>query len=229
MRNNIKIAAFAWLLGMVACGVVDETAPGNPTSTDIGELVEPPDGATGYTCAQVARWIDENRDRLPSSYDEIVRFPEQFRWAIFSAHRPDVRSALFRAQFARFRLRPALTEEQRDVLDRADVLMSPALYAPHDSPAYLATVEMQLDLERRSIAAFGPEETWALMAHLGPPEATTSHSSAPALLPPTCDCNLSSDWCGLLGKKCRAIPCNITILCGTFGSQPCNGVCGAGI
>jgi hypothetical protein len=237
MRNNIKvirIVTSALLFGTAACGTGAETAPEASTRAQIVEPVRPPAGVTSEdNCEQVARWVDQNRDALPSTYDEIVRFPDQYRGAIFGALQPEMQSALFRAQIARFRFRQSLTDEQLAVLNRADTLMSPALYTKRDS-LDPDTVEMMHDLERRSTAAFGLEEARALIAHLGPPEETTPEETTAdppvrALDRPYCGCSTSSDWCFVSGKTCRVIPCISTNRCGSGLIYRCNGVCGGGL
>ncbi|MGK4005752.1 bacteriocin fulvocin C-related protein [Sorangium sp. So ce1036] len=152
----------------MACGLGCET-----TSVQLA-----PDGISAEDDGgKVQDWIAANRDRLPSTYDELVRFPPQYRKAIFAAQTPEVRSVFFRSQFERYREQhPSLSAEQRAALAYAIELTTPELFsASRYSPGPERSVDAKLrELQERMIAAFGVDEARGLVAQLGPldPAAT---------------------------------------------------------
>ena len=121
-------------------------------------------------CASMNDWLSQNRDNLPATYDEVIRFPAECRKLLFVELPPAVQSAVWRTQIERYRAQhPALNAEQRAVLDRAAELLSPSSLAiPQDSPertAFDAAVEA---LHEQSVNAFGKKETGILFAQIGP-------------------------------------------------------------
>jgi hypothetical protein len=129
------------------------------------------DGALGENhCERMQGWIAQHRGSLPSTYDDILRFPAECRKLLFNEQPPAVQSALWRTQLTRYREQhPALTAEQSAVLGRAIELLSPSVFAVPTGAPERSRADRQLrDLEQQAIKAFGVEETRALLAQLGP-------------------------------------------------------------
>jgi hypothetical protein len=69
---------------------------------------------------EAAEWAAAHRDELPRDYEEVAERPVAYQRAIFAESPPDVRSRLWIEALRRARAACGpLTEEQRDVFDRA--------------------------------------------------------------------------------------------------------------
>lgn len=176
------------------------------------------------SCADVDAWIEENQGRLPSEYDAILQFPDQYRRAIFATQSADVQSALWQTQFERYRVQHApLTVDQSAVLEFAADLVSPELFTmPQEEAASLVARV----LEPRVIEAFGVDEGRALLGQLGPVDP----ASVAVTALPDCICNIQADYCAVWvpGSKCTygVIPCTFRSRgCGGTLLSPCNGFC----
>jgi hypothetical protein len=133
---------------------------------------EAPEGVSAEDDSEkVQAWIAANRTRLPSTYEDVSRFPPQYRKAIFVAQTPEVKSSLFRTQIERYRQQhPSLSAEQRAVLARATEMVTPELFTTRSGPPErLREVDAQLrDLMKQAIAAFGFDEARSIFVDLGP-------------------------------------------------------------
>jgi hypothetical protein len=115
-------------------------------------------------------WIAQDRSRLPTTYDEFLRYPAECRRLLYIELPPAMQSVLWRTQIERYRSRhPDLTSAQLAVLDRALELLSPTSFAiSQDSQQwkiFMASVE---SLTEESLRVFGEHETGILFAQLGP-------------------------------------------------------------
>jgi hypothetical protein len=69
---------------------------------------------------EAAEWAATHRDELPHEYDQVIGRPVAYQRAIFAESPPDVRSGLWIEALRRAKAACGpLTEEQRDVFDRA--------------------------------------------------------------------------------------------------------------
>jgi uncharacterized membrane protein len=146
------------------------------TPTEVDEpkagRAEAPEGISPEDDSEkVQAWIAANRTRLPSAYDDVIRFPSQYRKAIFVAQTPEVKSSLFRTQLTRYRQQhPSLSTEQRTVLARATEMVTPELFATRSSsPERFRDADAQLrELTEQAIAVFGFDEARSIFVDLGP-------------------------------------------------------------
>lgn len=142
---------------------VDEPKTGR---AEAPEGVSPEDNSE-----KVQAWIAVNRTRLPSTYEEVSRFPPQYRKAIFVAQTPEVKSSLYRTQLERYRQQhPSLSTEQRAVLARVTEMLTPELFTLQGrSPERFRDADAQLrELKKQAIAAFGFDEARSILVDLGP-------------------------------------------------------------
>jgi hypothetical protein len=203
----------------------------DPSTSD---EIESREASASDSCTQVQDWFDENRQRLPSSYDAIIRYPDQYRRAIVPALPPAVQSALWRTQIERFASsRIAMSPDQSETLEAVFELLSPLFFAAHlNSPeSDLATNETAHIALDQVAEAFGADEAGMLLGHFGPVDITgpgnvDSSSRATA---PRCICNTNNDHCWLIGNsKCThgVIPCTALVRgCGRLLLESCNGFC----
>ena len=170
------LVAGAWIVGVAvlfpACGIEDYRG-----SMDVGDgargvgnaLVVPPGEA--QSCTQIDRWVEANRTKLPTDYDELGRLPMPYRRVVFGSLPPATRSALFQTQFERYATEhPDMNAEQQAALQKSRELFTPELYAaPPESPDRQAPERAPLAaFQQQAFAAFGREVTIQLFATIGP-------------------------------------------------------------
>lgn len=171
--------------------------------------------------SMVRRWVEENMDRLPRLYDDVVAYPVEYRKAIYSAHTPAVKSQLWVEHLKRYRAtHPGLSEEQDHLIGRALKIASNE--AMFDSRRGMSNdVRQQVDeLGESTRKAFGLDESYALIGTLGP-------SERPSLQPPGttgCKCTITSDFC-TPGAYCYSGGCVESEFCGMLYVERCNGLC----
>lgn len=183
--------------------------------------------SSGSECREAQAWVDANRDRLPSTYDEFVTFSATYRRAIFVASDPAVRRHLWRAQLGRFREgSPGLSPSQSAALAQAERFLGTLSYDPRTLSTDRAAAD---DLRQVMIGAFGRHEAARLIARLGPedPARPVAGDRTTALPTPGCECNAYSDWCN--DSSCIIVyprDCVYSDLgCGTGWLWSCNGMC----
>ncbi|AGC46583.1 hypothetical protein MYSTI_05303 [Myxococcus stipitatus DSM 14675] len=164
---------------------------------------------------QIQAWLDANKETLPTTLDDISRYPMEYRRAIQGALSPQQRVALWREHLRRYiASHPQLNARQLAALDLAMATLTPELYTPVDTPELLRAQAAMRD-------AFDPKEARLIVSTLGPPDASSAEESAA----PICQCNRSDAWCG--DFSCRAYSCRSTTSgCGWFNRKACNGLCG---
>ena len=117
-------------------------------------------------------WIAENPDKMPRTYDEIIRFPHAYRVEIYDHLQPYEQSALWHEQIARYRAKHAITPEQQAIFERALKEVSPEAFAkppPVDGNALI----------RDAAKAFGRRLAWALFGQIGPEDADPAEAFGP--------------------------------------------------
>ena len=120
---------------------------------------------------QIMGWVEANRTKLPTDYDELGRLPMPYRRVVFGLLPPATRSALFQTQFERYATEhPDMNAEQRAALQKGRELFTPELYAaPPESPDRQAPERAPLAaFQQQAFAAFGRELTIQLFATIGP-------------------------------------------------------------
>jgi hypothetical protein len=183
------------------------------------------------SCDTLHEWAQVYRGTSPS-LDTFAPFDRPHRVAIFTALTPEVRSALWREQLRRIARRTDLSVQQRDLINEAIELLTPAMYA-HDPAARQAGVAFWT----RAQHAFATSEQRRLMFELGGP--TPRPKAARAMMPSLwdrmsapfraeaqaqgpCWCNIGWQdciWCVTGGCRYKLDGC------GPYGLFECDGVC----
>ncbi len=175
-------------------------------------------------CATVHAWIDENQDRLPSTYDDLSSFPVPYRRGIFNTHSAAIKSSLWKAHLVHYmETHPSLTEDQRNALEKAKSFVSEQLYTNSSAANVEATQQITNDIRN----VFDAVESGAIFAQLGSSRSFDMPQANP--LTEFCNCSLQSDQCWIQGNytcKYNVITCTWTGSgCGAFWTSSCNGYC----
>lgn len=115
-----------------------------------------------------AEWAAAHRDALPRAYDQVTERPVAYQRAIFAESPPDVRSHLWIEALRRARAAcGSLTEEQRDVFDRAiELAHDERLFTEDRAPD--ATLDERLAaLRTDTVAVFQDPRPARLLLGLG--------------------------------------------------------------
>ncbi len=223
-RKKIRAAsrplmAFAILLGIAACAS-ESSSQGDPNDTS--GLSAPP--ASG-DCGSLQAWVKTNAHKLPTKYDDLIRYDPPLRRAIFSQLSPEIKTHLWQEQTNRWvAAHPNPTADQRAVLRDAQSLLSPAVYAANADPALQAKLDA---LEKQAAAAFGKADARALFAVLGPDDTPLSYEQTVKPFQAVCQCSSVDDWCDG-DTKCKAGSANCAVQasgCGWWNAKKCDGLC----
>jgi hypothetical protein len=182
------------------------------------------------SCAALHEWAQAYKGTSPS-LDTFVPFDRPHRIAIFNAVTPDVRSALWREQLRRIARRSDLSDQQRDLINEAIGLATPAAYA-HDSVARQAVVTHWT----RAQQAFASGELRRLLFDLGGPTPSPSvRAAAPSpwdrmSAPFRADAQGAGPcYCSIMWQDCFwCVDGNCRWAfdgCGPYGLFECDGVC----
>ncbi|QSQ14535.1 bacteriocin fulvocin C-related protein [Myxococcus landrumensis] len=182
-------------------------------------VVSPTQARAEDTCSaaqeQLQTWLDANKETLPTTLDDISRYPMEYRRAIQGALSPQQRVALWREHLHRYiASHPRLNARQLAALELTLAVLTPELFTVDDTPEVLRAQAAVRD-------AFDAKEAQLIVATLGPSESSGVEESAA----PVCTCNGADSWCG--GTICRGSSCRRTTSgCGWLNRKPCNGRCG---
>jgi hypothetical protein len=193
-------------------------------------------------CERAKAWVAEHAGLLPTTLDELSKFPAEYRRAIFAASPPAIKSALYREQYQRFAADRSLTLEQDRVLAEAIELASVSAYEKGTSDAILQ--QRLTALADKISKAFRDREDRLVFYRLGPEASGYSRSSwrvslveqlravvSASTLDPECTCNKASgsEECQISGNQCLTKPVGCQEVnpgnCGPNGNQICNGIC----
>lgn len=181
-------------------------APGSAAKAPAGEQC---------ASAKAWAWLDAYHGPLPSTLEELARYPVAQRMVILTSLDPQTRSRIWREHFQRHLDQDAnLTSDQRAVLEDALALFSPELFS---TPGDHAGNELPALLERAK-KAFGRDRGIALLTVVNP-------GGTPVPAYPNCACATSP------GDTCKTYcddtaDCTPTRLgCGPGGVYACNGMC----
>ena len=166
--------------------------------------------------AEPDRWVEANKDKLPTDYASFSEQPIPYRRAIYRRLPVATQQKLWSDHLNQYgRAHPDLTGEQRRVLSQAAAVIASAAFAqPHPQ------LTTKLDsLSTAAITAFGKAEAGAIFATLGP---ITADKIAPQGI--QCSCATASDYCGD-PYRCFSANCDHTGGCGFLWSYTCNGLC----
>nr|WP_245877456.1 bacteriocin fulvocin C-related protein [Streptomyces glaucescens] len=156
-------------------------------------------------------------DRLPRTYEEIIRHTVPYRKAIVKALSPEERTAIWLANIDRYRQdHPHATTAQRQVMDRASALAARVFVSPGDH------IEEMRRLSMRAKEELGVQEAEAMAMRIGPadPPAIQARSADCSCSTQDCTCCAGGYYC--LRGGCTVIPSD----CGLFWLFDCNGRCG---
>ncbi|WP_211294796.1 bacteriocin fulvocin C-related protein [Streptomyces glaucescens] len=162
-------------------------------------------------------WVTANMDRLPRTYEEIIRHTVPYRKAIVKALSPEERTAIWLANIDRYRQdHPHATTAQRQVMDRASALAARVFVSPGDH------IEEMRRLSMRAKEELGVQEAEAMAMRIGPadPPAIQARSADCSCSTQDCTCCAGGYYC--LRGGCTVIPSD----CGLFWLFDCNGRCG---
>lgn len=200
----------------------------------LGVTIVWPIEAAAQRCNSEARqWVEAVKEtRLPQTYEEISRFPVNYRRAIYSTFSPERKSALWRTHLERHLEATKLTGEQRDVLLEALQLATPDTFAAAVDPRHWKSRQLRqglTELHARALSAFG-DRAEDVFATLGPPTADKeTHLKASTEVGGLayCNCSEQDDYCDNWGRGyCKEGGCRvIEDECGTFWMFRCDGLC----
>ncbi|SIO85152.1 bacteriocin fulvocin C-related protein [Nocardiopsis sp. JB363] len=147
--------------------------------------------------ALAREWVEENRSRLPTDFDEFAAHPLVRRRLIFAELSPEQRRDLWAEHLRRFDLaNPDLTRDQRAALDLAMVTFSEEqVFRDGLGPA------LEQRLRDRAVAAFGHYRAHAMLATLGPAEIEPECAASQPLAP-----RRRRSWAPCLSKGCVEMP-----------------------
>ncbi|MFI6744342.1 bacteriocin fulvocin C-related protein [Nonomuraea sp. NPDC050451] len=118
---------------------------------------------------EMRAWLDENKDVLPRTYDDIVAHPVAYRRMIYSQLSVEEKAALMRDRLAHYvHEHPGLSAQQSTAISTARAIFGdPSLVAnPRD-----VQVRAQLDRARHAVTnAFGEDEAMVILTMFGPPD-----------------------------------------------------------
>lgn len=189
----------------------------------------PPQTAHGRPaqCKFIDDWILENRDNLPSTFDELARLPLAYRKRVFLELSPEQQSALWQTHLSRWlagawgSANGVLSDEQRALVAWIRGQLTADVYARQDT-AWAPLEEIRTTFP-------DPELRSAVFSQLGPPqksgETVFQFSSEP-------NCHCVVDWIG--GDQCpyplvckpndEGANCH-EVRCGFWDLWTCDGMC----
>lgn len=201
---------------------------GAGTAVAAGLLLAGKAPAFGAVEKQTAQaWVNAHRSNLPQTYDQVVKYSETYRRAIFQALPAKARSALWTEHLKRYRAaNPNLTAAQREVLDRAAKVIAKESTFAGRSGDVKARQAQAAEMYKATWTALGGTEAYRAFGVLGPANEKTAMAAA-AL--PDCECAFQHDYCHDRGLNCNndsAHACNYADSgCGWVWGEPCAGLC----
>lgn len=221
--HRIMMSALAAIIGFIGaggCAFETDSTHGEESEAAWAPLEESDE------CATIQAWIEANRDRLPSTYDDLSRIPMSYRRRAFATYSPVVKSSLWREHLSRYMAsHPSMTLEQQAVMSKAMSILSEELYmSSGEMPQGAADMDQQLIDEAKAV--FSAKEVGIIFTQLG---TTRSLIPPTQLARPKCDCYTLSDQCWVQGSwTCRygIVLCDfLPSGCGFGWNDPCNAFC----
>ncbi|MEU7649950.1 bacteriocin fulvocin C-related protein [Streptomyces huasconensis] len=172
-------------------------------------------------------WVKANRHALPQTYRSLTTYSLEYRKEIYRTLPPETRAQLWREQLNQYRAQHRdLTAPQRDALDQAQAYLTDPKRVDFEYAARPATQRELDELGATVAAAFGTEETYAVVGTLGP--AGHAGLGQEDMRAPRCSCRVGSPISSCTGGDfCKSgTGCATTGAgCGVGWVQPCNGIC----
>ncbi|WP_399007998.1 MULTISPECIES: bacteriocin fulvocin C-related protein [Streptomyces] len=162
--------------------------------------------------AKASAWVEANMDRLPRTYEEMIRHPIPYRQAVYDVLSPQERSQAWLEHFHRFRSsHPSLSPTQERIIRELADLTPRVMASPSEHTPELRRLS---EAARRS---FGLEQAAALLTRLGPDDGRAPQAN--------CQCSQEDPyWCGL--AFCGPIRCTTKPSgCGDLWQERCDGLC----
>ncbi|MGW2642081.1 bacteriocin fulvocin C-related protein [Streptomyces sp. NPDC001348] len=174
------------------------------------------------SCRTALEWARRNKANLPTTYDELTRYPVVYRRAIYGELSDASRSRLWLEHLKRYRSSsPRMSLRQSAVHERAVAWASvPAHFsATGESPAARELKE----LSSAAREAFDRPDMTAMLGTLGP---AGRNSAARAEAAGACTCTDEDDLC-TNATHCQYGQggCQMYRGCGAFWQYVCNGLC----
>lgn len=199
-RRAVKLVSLAAVI--LATGAMTGTA-------------NPPEPA----CVVAQRWVEQNRNHLPTTYEHFSTFDRAHRRAIFVALAPGVRADLWRTHITRFLadtrgLTPEQTAMARRVVDRLPEFMA---MKPGDT-------RLQ-QLREEILSVYDKTTARKAFAELGAASAAGAPGPGGGGGGP-CECSIESDFCDGTSYCDFYAPCDVSAVgCGILQVQICDGMC----
>lgn len=175
--------------------------------------------------APAAAWVEANRDRLPTRYDDVIAHPMDVRKAVYAEMSPQQRSQAWVDHLNAYRGgHPDLSAAQNKVVDDAvAVAATQAVFGQTRGPDVTRRLQ---DVRQAAIEAFGRNEAAALLATLGPAQDVPPDDPEPRVR--GCTCSTADDWC-TNATHCEDKPeedwCQENDGCGNLWLEDCVGLC----
>jgi hypothetical protein len=117
--------------------------------------------------SEILAWVEQHRDTLPTTLDELARYPVAFRRVIVNCVSSEQRTQLWQEHLRTFLAPDAgLIAEQRSFLEQ----VIPTLRAIFFSPSYEEMQRRMRPLEEGIAARFSRAQGAAMFGMIGPPE-----------------------------------------------------------
>lgn len=207
-------------------------------------------------CVRAARWVRENRNRLPTRFTEFSRHSLAYRKAIYAVLTETQRRDLWRAHLSSF-LGPAgaLSRPQRAIVQTFIQRLDRYVAAPAQSRSALERDGYTAEFLRTQFSdtpgaaifvTFGPSETrrrtdrpalalssmhegvFTLATWVAEKLGLRREARAASHLAQggDCECSITSPYCG--SRSCVPLPCQTGHWCGTLWCYLCDGLCSDG-
>lgn len=166
-----------------------------------------------------ALWVEENRGKLPQTYDDLIAHPMEFRRAIYRELNPAVRSDMWVEHVERYKAAHVdLTARQNEALDAVlRIFRDSGNFKAGAAPGKIMDVTEQIK------ASFGLESANQIVATLGPVDVVSDKAV-------DCQCATSADLCTnntncAAGTGCNVKPGGSSMGCGPGWFWDCDGLC----
>lgn len=167
----------------------------------------------------VRRWVEENKNKLPRTYDELISYPMDYRREIYAELSPGEKSKMWTEQLTPYPSQHSdLTSDQTAILNEEIKLAS-------DKSTFMGALRDsgRDHLQRPAQAAFGATEASLIFATLGPVD---SKGNSGFVVPNAWSytCATGYDWCDN-GMRCVSANCVTHRGCGGLWIRTCDGLC----
>lgn len=174
-------------------------------------------------CEAAKKWVENNFDNLPSSYEEFVLYPKMYQRFMYSNISNEVKTNIWTTHFEIYLKSDFLTNEQKVRLYEINKLLEPDFFDPNSDKYALEVVEIQ---ELKEV--FG-EKGNLIFADLSPEKKVEATISTTSLVDYACKVGAIFSSCDTVtGPEmiCEDISCTSSSLgCGFVFLNDCDGIC----